>query len=105
MRTMAGTVRRQVRLTQEEDERLRQRARERAVSEEALILDAVRQALGDGAGRPSDQDHEEARREWAQVVALMRARAALPVPPEDRTEGRGWTREEIYDERFDRFAR
>jgi hypothetical protein len=102
---MAGTVQRHVTLTQEEDERLRQRARDRGVSEEELIRDALRQALDEGAAQPSDQGRTEARREWEQVMALMRARAGLPVPPEAQAQGRGWTREEIYDERFDRLPR
>jgi hypothetical protein len=102
---MVGTVQRQVSLTQAEDERLRQRARARGVSEEEVIRDAIRRALSDEADRPSDQQSQEARSEWEEVMALMRARAALPVSPEERAGGRGWTREEIYDERFDRFAR
>jgi hypothetical protein len=104
VRAMAGVVQRQVTLSERDDERLRQRARERGISEEELIRDAVRQVLGDGAGEPSDQRHTDARREWEQVMALMRARASLAVSPEEQAKGRGWTREEIYDERFDCFA-
>jgi hypothetical protein len=102
---MVGAVQRQVTLTEQEDEWLRQQARERGVSEEELIRDAVRQALGSRVGRPSDQGHAEARREWEQILALMSARARLPVSSEERAKGRGWTREEIYDERFDRDPR
>ena len=102
---MAGTVRRQVTLTYEEEEWLQQRARERNISEEELIHEAVRQALGEQASQPSVGRGAKARQEWQQVMALMRARASLPVSAQERTTGRGWTREEIYDERFDRPSR
>jgi hypothetical protein len=101
---MAGAVRRQVTLTQQEDERLQQRARELGMSEEAIIQEAVRQVLGNGVTHRAEAGRAEARQEWEQVMALMRSRAALPVSPEERAHGRGWTREEIYDERFDRFS-
>ena len=103
---MAGAIERMIALTQDEDEQLRQRAHELGVSEEAFIREAVRHALAGhtSRGNPAD-DREAARVEWEQVMALMRARSAISVPPADRTKGRGWTREEIYDERFDRLPR
>jgi hypothetical protein len=102
---MAGAVRRHVTLTSEEDERLRERARQRGISEEHLITELVREALGDEQGSPTGDQRSEARREWEQVMALMHARARLLVSPEEHAKGRGWTREEIYDERHDRRAR
>lgn len=56
-------------------------------------------------GQRLDEAREGARQEWEQVMALMRARATLLAPPAERSNGRGWTRDEIYDERFDRFPR
>ncbi len=101
---MADTVRRQVTLTREEDERLRQRARDRGVSEEELIREAIRQMLAEAEPHVG-QKHEEARGAWGQVLALMRARARLVLPPEAQGTGRGWTREEIYDEQAEHLAR
>ena len=92
---MAGRVRQQVTLTHEEEEWLQQRARERNISEEALTHEAVRQALGEQASQPAVRQGAGARQEWQQVMMLMRARAGLPVSPQERTAGRGWTREEI----------
>jgi plasmid stability protein len=102
---MPGAVHRHVTLTLEEDERLRQRAREQGISEEDLLRDAVRQMLGGAAIEDVPENHESAQREWTEIKALMRARATLPVLPEDQSRGRGWTREEIYDERYDITAR
>jgi hypothetical protein len=90
---------RRILLTPEEDQRLQQRAGERGMSAEELVRDAVRRVIGTGIGGVSDNDREEARQAWAHVMAIMRARAGLPVMPEDRGRGRGWTREEFYDER------
>lgn len=47
---VAKSVQRRVTFTQEEDERLREQARDRGVSEEELIRDAVRRTLGDEKG-------------------------------------------------------
>jgi hypothetical protein len=102
---MTEMLRREITLTDDEEERLRQRARERNISEEEFIQEAVRQALGDEPDQPSVERRAEAREEWQQVLALMRARGRLPNSPEERDAGRGWTREEIDDERFDCFSR
>jgi hypothetical protein len=103
---MAGATKRTITLTQDEAERLRQRAHELGVPEETLLRKALRQALSEGmsSGDPAE-DPDEGRREWEQVLALMRARAGVAVPTEEQTTSRGWTREEIYDERFDRRSR
>jgi hypothetical protein len=102
---MTERVTRHVTLTRDEAERLRQRARERNISEEALIHEVVRQALSERPSQPAGQQRTEARHEWQEVLALMHARAGLPLLPEEHPKGRGWTREEIYDERFDRSSR
>jgi hypothetical protein len=102
---MARAVTRQVTLTQEEDARLQAWARAIGVSEEEAVHAAVRQVLDNGSRHVADTSRSEARQDWQQVMALMRARAGLSIPPEERAKGRGWTREEIYDERFDRFSR
>lgn len=102
---MAGTVQRQVTLSQAEDERLQQRARELGVTAEDLLRATIQRALAGRVDRRSAHGQTASRQEWEQVMALMRARAGLPVSPEYALEGRGWTREEIYDERLDRFTR
>ncbi|MGE0539421.1 MAG: ribbon-helix-helix protein, CopG family [Dehalococcoidia bacterium] len=102
---MQGSVQRQITLTLDEDEQLRQRAQDRGISEEALLREAVQQALGGETSQTTDVSCRVARQEWEQVKAFMRARVALPVSQEERSRGRGWTRAEIYDERLDRTAR
>jgi hypothetical protein len=102
--SMAETILRQVRLTREEDEWLQRWARDRGVSEEDLIREAVRQMLAE-AEQGADQKREEARGAWEQVLALMRGRAHRALPPEEQGTGRGWTREEIYDDREEYLAR
>jgi hypothetical protein len=102
---MAGVVQRQITLTLEDNDRLQRRARALGTSDEDLIQQILHRALDDEVSDTPSPNREEARKEWAEVVSLMRARAALPLSPESRATGRGWTREDAYDERLDRFSR
>lgn len=101
---MADASRRYVTLTPDEDARLQARARALGVSEDELIRTAVQQALSGEAPGHHLGDDEQARRDWPEIMALMRARSRLSVPPKERTTGRGWTREDAYAERLDRYA-
>lgn len=40
---------------------------------------------------------------WEDLIAFARRRAVIKHPSDE--QGRGWTREELYDERLDRFSR
>lgn len=102
---MAEMIQRRITLTREEDEQLRRQARARGVSAEELIREAVRWVLGERVPELSEQHRGEARREWEQIMALMRGRARLAQSPAEPAKDRGWTREDIYGGRFDHLAR
>ncbi|MBI2760873.1 MAG: ribbon-helix-helix protein, CopG family [Chloroflexi bacterium] len=102
---MAGVVHRQITLTVEDNERLHRRARALGVSDEDLIREMLRQALGNEASDAPSPNREEARKEWAEIMALMRARAGVSVSSESPATGRGWTREDAYEERLERLSR
>jgi hypothetical protein len=85
---MAGMVRKQIYITDEQERLLKQRAHERSQSE----ADLVREGL-DWVLRPQD---EKARLEaWERVKRFLEERQLIEVPQRPRT----WTREELYDER------
>lgn len=86
-------IRKQIYLEPSQDAALKQRAQELDVSEAELIrrcLDMVSQQ-----GVPLAWDPHA----WADEVAFLQHRTQT-VP--SRTEGRGWTREELYAERCER---
>lgn len=90
---MGRMVRKQVYIEPEQDELLKRLSKELGVTEAAL----VRRAL-DSLAEPDD---EIARQQALQeLFAFMRERATMKVPQ----TGRGWTRDELYDERLDRIS-
>ena len=95
---MAGVIHRQIELTPEEDTQRRRRAAALAVCGEDVIVSAVRQRLAANAPPPRSPDTRAA---WEEIASLMRAHAALHVLGQEIGE-RGWSREDAYDERFDR---
>jgi hypothetical protein len=84
----------QVELDEEQADRLRQRAGELGVSEAALIRRAIDEMIG--TERVPVRDISG----WERQIAFARSRT-VPSSVEIRG-GRGWTREELYDERLDR---
>ncbi|HEY8490825.1 MAG TPA: CopG family transcriptional regulator [Dehalococcoidia bacterium] len=91
---MARMVRKQVYLTPEQDRRLKRRARELGISESDLI----RRSIEEAGGEPVPSHDEQA---WRDELAFLRERARL----QDLKRIRGWTREELYEDRLERFSR
>jgi hypothetical protein len=92
---MARMVRKQVYIEPRQDALLKQRARALGVTEAELTrrgIDAVTQG-----------DTEQARRLqiWEEEKDWIRKHRSMDVPQ----TGRSWTRDEIYEERIQRFIR
>lgn len=92
---MATMVRKQVYLEPRQDRQLKHWA-EKTGKTEAEIL---RQALDDWL--VSERQRREAQAAWEEVQAAIEERKTEPHVP----EGRKWTREELYQERLDRYDR
>jgi hypothetical protein len=89
--SMARMVRKQVYIEEEQDALLKERARELGVTESEVIRQAIEETLSEASKRA------RAIAAWESALAVARERAKLP---EAGTGGpRGWTREELYDER------
>jgi len=87
-------VRKQIYIDQEQEEQLKRRSKESGMSEAALI----REYITEGVRRPSTAERKKA---WEELKASMEERAKMKVPQTGRT----WTRDELYDERFERYPR
>ncbi len=92
---MGRMVRKQVYIQPEQEEMLKRRARELGLSEAALI----RQGIDEVAGRGRSASERE--RAWRELLDSMKERAKMRVPQTGRT----WTRDELYEERFERYSR
>ncbi len=86
-------VRKQVYIEPEQETLLKRRSRELAVSEAALIRRGIEQAARAGSSALPDLKAWEAARRFIQQ------RLAIVAPQTGRT----WTREELYEERLERF--
>jgi hypothetical protein len=95
---MGRMIRKQVYIEEEQDALLKQRACALGVTESWLIRQGIDQAL-----RTRVEPYRD-RQAWQDALAFMRERQQLvgKVPPQ---EGRGWTREELYEERLAPFSR
>lgn len=91
---MPRMIRKQVYIEPEQDALLKRRARELGVSEAALIRRGIEEVARLGA--PGGFD----RKAWQEELSFMRERAKMRVPQTGRT----WTREELYEERLERFS-
>ena len=91
---MGGTVRKQVDIELTEDELLRQRARELGISEADLIREAIARVLHNPAAWRSGFTT------WEEVKAEIEERRRM----ETAQKARGWTRDELYEERFERLS-
>lgn len=90
---MGRMVRKQVYIEPEQDELLKRLSKELGVSEAELVRRSI-----DSLVEPGE---ETARRQaLRELIAFMRERATMKVPQ----TGRGWTRDELYDERLDRIS-
>jgi hypothetical protein len=92
---MVRMVRKQVYIAPEQDALLKRRAKELGMSESDLIRWGIEQL---SHVRPTRYLDEQA---WQDELARIEERGRLPA-----VEGtRSWTREELYDDRLDRFSR
>ena len=95
---MAMMVRKQVYLKKRQAILLKRQARRRGISEAQLIREAIEQQIEQTPARLSLPNSKA----WGRAHALMLAlRAEGPLPNRPRR----WTREELYEERLNRYAR
>ena len=87
-------IRKQIYIRPEQEEALDRRSKELGISEAELI----RQYIDDGSPRPSKSERAKA---WQELLASMKERAKMRVPQTGRT----WTRDELYEERLERYPR
>ena len=90
---MTRMIRKQIYIPPEQHKLLKQRTKESGLSEAALI----REYIGEALQRPTAA---ERRKAWEELMASMEERAKMEVPQ----TGRNWTREELYEERFERYS-
>jgi hypothetical protein len=87
-------VRKQFYIAPEQDETLKRKATELRVSEAELVRWGIDEVTRGGSRFVSDDEA------WQAAKRFMEKRARMKVPQRSRS----WTREELYDERFDRLS-
>ncbi len=92
---MGRMVRKQVYIEPAQEELLKRRARELGVTESDLIRRGIEQIGVVSPALPLD------RAAWEAELRFIRERARL----QELGLQRGWTREELYEERLKRFSR
>lgn len=92
---MARMVRKQIYIEREQDRLLKRRAKELGVTESDLIRRGIDQVDRTHAGLPLD------RAAWDDELTFIRERARV----QELGLTRGWTREELYEERLERLSR
>ena len=93
---MEPMVRKQLYLTPAQDRALKERARREHLSEAALVRQAVDRLLEDDATR------QAALKDLNRIADEIAT--AYPTEPRTPGEGRGWTRDELYEERLSRWT-
>jgi hypothetical protein len=95
-------VRKQVYIGAGQEQLLKQSAKRLGVTEAELIRRGLELAV---AQRPGTHNriasNELAQRAWREIESFIGDRMKIKAPQ----TGRGWTREELYEERLARFAR
>lgn len=92
---MERMVRKQTYIKPRQAELLKRRARELGVSEAELIRQGVDEVVG------SVEALTTAWQVWEEEKAFIEQRRRMAVPQ----TGRGWTRDELYEDRLERFSR
>lgn len=87
-------VRKQFYIAREQDESLKRKAKEYRISEAELVRWGIDEVTRGGGRFVADDEA------WEAAKRHMEERARMKVPQRPRT----WTREELYDERFDRLS-
>ena len=91
---MGRMIRKQIYIDSDQDDLLKRRAKELGISEAALI----RRCIDETASRPTESERKKA---WQEALAFMEERAKMRVPQTGRT----WTRDELYEERLEKYPR
>lgn len=91
---MGRMIRKQIYIKPEQDEMLKERARRVGMSEAELI----REYIEKGMQQPTEAERKKA---WEKERAFIEKRMKMRVPQ----TGRQWTRDELYEERLERFSR
>ena len=92
---MARMVRKQVYITAEQNNALKRRAKALGVPEAEVVRQGIELASKSSGSFPFD------RKAWEEEKRFIQKRMRMRVPQ----TGRSWTREELYDERFERYSR
>lgn len=92
---MGRMVRKQVYITAEQEELLKRKAKALGVSEAELVRRGIELAGQSRVELPPDL------KAWEEEKRFIQKRMRMRVPQ----TGRSWTREELYDERFERYSR
>ncbi|TAK35416.1 MAG: hypothetical protein EPO21_06050 [Chloroflexota bacterium] len=87
-------VRKQVYIEPRQEELLKRRAKELGISEAELIRRGIDQIAHMPSALPPSMQA------WEEEKAFIRERMRMRVPQTGRT----WTRDELYDERLERFS-
>ena len=91
---MPRMVRKQLYIEPGQEALLKRRAKELGVTEAELIRRAIDQMGRVPKGLPLDSNG------WEEAKALIQGRLRIKVPQ----TGRGWTRDELYEERLERLS-
>ena len=91
---MSRMIRKQVYIEPRQEELLKRRARELGISEAELIRRGIDQISQVPIALAPYQ------RAWEEAKAFIEQRMQMNVPQ----TGRSWTRDELYDERLERFS-
>ena len=94
---MGRMVRKQIYIEPRQEQLLKRWAKELAISE----TEVVRRALDHFGRDPAVSSSEQRLRAWEEERAFMEERKKMVVPQ----TGRSWTRDELYDERLERYSR
>lgn len=92
-------IRKQVYIEARQEEALKRKARELSLSEADLIRRGIDGLDGTRGGAAGD------REAWTAALSIMRRRAARAEPLAKPPANRGWTRDDLYDERPKYLAR
>ena len=91
---MSRKVRKQIYIEPRQEEMLKRQAKELGVTQAELIRRCIDQIGRVSIGLPPDQ------KAWEEAKAVIQERTRIVAPQTGRT----WTREELYDERIQRFS-
>ncbi len=94
---MEPSVRKQLYITRAQDRALQERAQRERLSETALVRQAIDRFLNDDATRHTAL--EDLNRMADRIAA------EYPTEPSASSDARGWTRDEVYEERSGRWMK